>query len=99
MSNLDLEQKYVDFVKSTIQNFLPNVEIFIFGSRTQDKALKYSDVDIAIKGFKAVPITDILKLKAAFQDSSFPYKIDLVDLNSVDGKFLEIIKNDLIKIN
>ncbi len=97
MSGLDLDEKYVSFIKETIGKVLPNVEIFIYGSRTQGKAYEYSDVDIALKG--DVSFEDLLNVRALFEDSTFPYKVDVVDLNSLDEKFLAVIKNDLYKIN
>lgn len=97
MTNLDLQDKYVSFIKKTVADVLPNVEIFIFGSRTQGKARKYSDVDIALKG--NVPFTDLLKLKNLFEESTFPYKVDIIDLDNINEKFFNIIKNDLYKIN
>ena len=49
---LDLDEKYVNFIKETILTLLPDIEIFIFGSRVQGNALEYSDVDIALKDVK-----------------------------------------------
>ena len=49
MTNLDLEEKYKEFIKTSIKNILPNVKIYIYGSRVKGTAQKYSDVDIAIK--------------------------------------------------
>ncbi len=98
MISPDLAEKYIDFILKTVKSILPEVKIFIFGSRVQGKALEYSDVDIALQDKQAIPISDILKIKSAFHDSTFPYKVDIVDINSIDEKFLSIIKNDLIEI-
>lgn len=94
---IDLEDKYIEFIKETIYNVLPDVEIFIFGSRVQGKAQEYSDVDIALKG--SIPFIDLLKVKAIFEDSTFPYKVDIIDLDSVKPEFLKIIEQDLQKVN
>lgn len=96
MSNLELADKYVDFIKKTIFSVLPDVEIYIYGSRVQGKAREYSDVDIALKG--NIAFNDLLKIKALFEDSTFPYKVDVVDLNTLPEKFLNIIEKDLYKI-
>lgn len=96
MSNLELADKYVDFIKKTIFSVLPDVEIYIYSSRVQGKAREYSDVDIALKG--NIVFNDLLKVKALFEDSTFPYKVDVVDLNTLPKKFLNIIEKDLYKI-
>lgn len=98
MASLDLQDKYITFIRQTILGVLPDVEIFIFGSRVQGKAKEYSDVDIALRSNSLISFTDILKLKGLFQDSTFPYKVDIVDLNSLDEKFLLVISPDLYKI-
>lgn len=98
MVNLDLDEKYVDFIKNVIESVLDDADIYIFGSRTQGTAQKYSDVDIAVDNKSCINIEDILKLKAIFRNSTFPYKVDIIDLNSADNDFLKIIEPDLYKI-
>ena len=95
---LDLDEKYVNFIKETILTLLPDIEIFIFGSRVQGNALEYSDVDIALKDVKKISFEILLKLRARFEDSTFPYKVDIVDLNNLKENFREIIEKDLYKI-
>lgn len=93
---IDLDNKYIEFIKDTVSKVLPDVEIFIYGSRVQGKARKYSDVDIALKGL--VSFEELLKVKASFEDSDFPYKVDIVDLGNLKTDFLKIIEKDLYKI-
>lgn len=95
---LDLESKYIDFIKETVLTEIPNVEIYIFGSRVQGNALEYSDVDIALKDEAKIPIETILKLKVKFENSTFPYKVDIVDLMNLKERFRGIIKKDLYRI-
>lgn len=99
MGVLDLESRYVDFIKSTVRSELKNAEIFIFGSRVQGKSKPYSDVDIALKSTEEIPFEKILMLKVKFEESTFPYKVDIVDLNTLDENFLNIIQSDLYKID
>lgn len=98
MSNLNLDNQYVEFIKGTINSVLDDVEIYVFGSRTQGNSLEYSDVDIALKGKNQIEFDKILNLRVAFSNSTFPYKVDIIDLNNIDEKFYNIIKDDLYKI-
>ena len=95
---LDLDPKYIDFIKETILAEIPNVEIYIFGSRVQGNALEYSDVDIALKDKEKISIESILKLRIKFENSTFPYKVDIVDLKNLKDEFRGIIKKDLYRI-
>jgi type I restriction enzyme S subunit len=99
MSNLDLDKKYVSFIVETVNKVLSDVDIFIYGSRTQGKSRDYSDVDIALKQKEKIPFEKLLLLKGLFENSTFPYKVDIVDLNSLSEEFLNIIECDLYKIN
>ncbi len=98
MHNLDLEERYQNFIKTSIKEILPDAKIFIYGSRVKNKALKYSDVDIAVKCPTKISFEKILKLKAYFEDSTFPYQVDLIDLDNISEKFLSMIKEDLTEI-
>ena len=95
---IKLKDEYIEFIKKTINDLLPDVEIFIFGSRVQGVAKEYSDVDIALRSDLEIPFENILKLKALFEESTFPYKVDIVDLNAIKQEFLNLIQNDLVKI-
>ena len=99
MPKLDLDAKYVDFIKDAAGRFLPDAEVFVYGSRTQGKALAYSDVDIALKSSEKIPIEKVLRLKAYFENSTFPYKVDVIELNNIKESFYRIIKDDLYRIN
>lgn len=66
MAGLDLKAKYVSFIKKTVHEVLPDVDIFIYGSRTQGKAQEYSDIDIALKGNTEILFMDLLALKGVF---------------------------------
>lgn len=95
---LNLEPKYIDFIKETVLAEIPNAEIYIFGSRVQGNALEYSDVDIALKDEKKIPVETILKLRVKFENSTFPYKVDIVDLENLKEGFRGIIEKDLYRI-
>ncbi len=94
---IDLEDKYIDFIKKTISRYLNNCEIFLYGSRVKGTARKYSDVDIAILSDS---LTEKIKLKiiSEFENSTFPYNIDIIDLKTISNDFMKQINNSLIKL-
>lgn len=99
MRKLDLADRYKDFIISTVLSVLEDVEIFVYGSRVQGRAQEYSDVDIALKCPAEIDFQKILRLKSLFHDSTLPYKVDIVDLRTLNERFLNIIQPDLYKIN
>lgn len=96
---INLKDEYIEFIKKIINDLLPDVEIFIFGSRVQGVAKEYSDVDIALRSLREISFGDVLKLKSLFENSTFPYKVDIIDLDSIKPEFYNLIKDDLQKIN
>ena len=82
-----LDKKYILFIKNTLKKTLDdNAKVYIFGSRAKGKYSEYSDVDIAIDS----PDFDFntkLKLQLEFENSTFPYKVDLINLNEVNEKW------------
>jgi predicted nucleotidyltransferase len=54
--------------------------VHIFGSRAKGISKPGSDIDLAIMN-KEINSNTLLKLKNDFEESSLPYKVDLVDFN------------------
>lgn len=94
---IDLDEKYIDFIKEKISKHLKSCTIYIFGSRAKNTAKKYSDIDIALD-CKDLYENILLKIKNEFENSTLPYEVDVIDLNNISEKFKKNIINDLTKI-
>ena len=92
---IDLEEKYINFIKEGFSKYLKNYKLYLFGSRAKGTAREYSDIDLAVD---CLDFTDEKKdkLNLYFMDSLLPYKIDIIDLNSVKEPFKSLITPDLI---
>ena len=92
-----LEDRHLNFVKETLKKYIPNpnAKFYIFGSRARGKYREYSDVDIAID---SLDLTSEIKskLEIEFENSTFPYEVDIVDLNCIKESFKNLIQDDLI---
>ena len=94
-----LEDRHLDFIKEMLKKHIKNpaAEFYIFGSRAKGTHKQYSDVDIAVNS-PDLTFDARLKLSADFENSTFPYEVDIIDLNNTAESFKNIIKNDLIKL-
>lgn len=94
---IDLDEKYVNFIKKAFDERLNNYKLYLFGSRAKGRARKYSDIDLAVD---SPELTDKIKsdLEIYFTDSTIPYEIDIVDLNNISEKFKNIISDDLVEL-
>lgn len=94
---IDLEEKYINFIKNTISSMIHNYKLYIFGSRAKNRAKKYSDIDLAIDSQELTPQIKT-KLEFTFENSTLPYEVDIINLNDIDNKFKDLIQKDLIEI-
>ena len=96
-----LETRHIEFILSTLRQYIPekDVKFYIFGSRAKGTFKEYSDIDIAVDlNGKSIPESVLAKILSAFEDSTLPYEVDVVDLNAIDESFKNIIKDSLIKL-
>lgn len=101
MTNFGLETKYLEFLKTTLRNRFcdENIKFYIFGSRAKGTHKEYSDIDIAIDNQGEKISTDILlSAISEFENSTFPYEVDIIDLNSIEENFKLLITPDLIEL-
>lgn len=80
-------QPYFDRLKNTLKAFgetHPQSQIFLFGSSIQRD--RFGDIDIGIMG-KNVEDSSIADLQEQFEQSSFPFLVDIVNFNTVREPF------------
>jgi len=97
---LAVEPRHLELVKKILKQFVPEAVVYVFGSRAKNCAKPYSDLDLAIDlNGQKLDLSALAKLKSSFEETTIPYKIDVVDLNSISDEFKDNIKEDLIKLN
>ena len=71
----------VEDLREFIREFFKGkpVKVYLFGSRARGSNRPYSDVDIAVDSEVDIR-RDLLILRELLEESSFPYKVDLIDL-------------------
>ncbi|MEX1270457.1 MAG: nucleotidyltransferase domain-containing protein [Balneolaceae bacterium] len=68
----------------TIFESYPEVKtVYVFGSRAKGNYRTGSDVDLAIMN-EGISIKRLSRLRSDFEESSLPYKIDLVDFTHIE---------------
>jgi predicted nucleotidyltransferase len=90
---LTLEPQYLRLLVDIFHEYIPEREIWIFGSRVNGRVKPYSDIDCAIIGEDEVPLRIMGLLNDAFADSDLPYKVDLVDWATASQDFRCIIES------
>lgn len=92
------EEEYLEEIKATIlaSMDLSCYAVFLFGGRARGRTGKNVDVDIGILGQTPLPLNLLTKLYDVFEESSIPFKVDIIDFFSADSEFREIALKDIV---
>ncbi|MFN3610998.1 nucleotidyltransferase family protein [Tepidimonas sp.] len=55
-------------------------QLRLFGSRARGDARPQSDIDVALCSGSPLPLDELAALREALEESSIPFRVDLVDL-------------------
>ncbi len=89
---LDLSPDQLAEVQAILRRLTPEAtQVYAFGSRTQGRARKFSDLDLLIKSTAALDFTQLALLEDAFSESNLPFRVDLIDWYAINDEFREAI--------
>lgn len=98
---LDIQPADLAIIQAILREHLPaGAKVWVFGSRAKGNAKKYSDLDLAIRlPGSALTLELLTVLSYAFEESTLPYKVDIVDLATVATDFRCLIEKDSIPLS
>lgn len=88
---IDMTEAQSDEVKRILLEHVPDCEVRAFGSRVTGRAKPWSDLDLALIGSKALGFRRPGLLKEAFQESTLPFRVDVLDWHETLPSFQAII--------
>ncbi len=86
-------------VQTLLQKYLPQAQVWAFGSRATRCAKKYSDLDLAVITQKPLDLSLLASLAEDFAQSDLPYKVDIVDWSVTSPAFQKIIESQRVAIH
>ncbi|OGS46096.1 MAG: hypothetical protein A2539_05170 [Elusimicrobia bacterium RIFOXYD2_FULL_34_15] len=89
---INVSQPYLKLIKAILKKHVPNTEVWVFGSRLTKRIKKYSDLDLAIVSNQNISAKKMNALKDKFAESNLPFRVDLLDWNTITKEFKSIIK-------
>lgn len=87
-----------NIILNILKEYSDKYSFYYYGSRVKGTFNKTSDLDILIKGEQEMPLKDLVELKEKFDESRLPYIVNFTDYNSIDERFYNLIKADLVLI-
>ena len=97
LENIDLNPTQLNEVKKLLKYYLPDTEVWGYGSRVKFTAKTYSDLDI-VAFASPEQKTAIHNLKEAFEESSLPFRVDLFVWNEVPEQFHANIRSERVML-
>ena len=88
-----LSEKEISAIKNNILNFDQDAKIYLFGSRTNDKA-KGGDIDVLVISDK-IGFNEKLKIRTEIFKEIEEQKLDLVVKKDFNDVFVKMIEPDL----
>lgn len=98
MSRIDARPEDLKTVHDILRKHVPTRRVIAFGSRTTGRSKPFSDLDLAILGEVAVASTILAALADDFDESSLPFKVDIVDWATTAQSFRDIIARDAVTL-
>ena len=95
---IDISPENWRIVRDILQRYVPDREVWAFGSRAKWTAKEFSDLDIAIIGDKPLSIALTADMREAFQESALPFKVEIVDWANITPSFQQVIQAAKIQI-
>ncbi len=89
---IDIEEKNLATIKSIFQRLIPGIPVWAFGSRTNQTAKPYSDLDLVIVGESRIPQAVYYQIKDALEKSDIPFKVDVLDWHRISPAFKAVIE-------
>jgi predicted nucleotidyltransferase len=94
MKSIDISPAALQTVTEILSRYASEYEIWAFGSRVKQTAREYSDLDLALITNKPLDLYRMAELREAFSEAELPFKVDIIDWASTDGRFQDIICKD-----
>lgn len=92
-------KRYFSWLRESLQDFgqtHPSSQIFLFGSSIRKD--HFGDIDVGIMGENVEPVA-LADLQEKFEESTFPFLVDIVNFNTVREPFRShVLKQPLVWI-
>ncbi len=87
----DVRSDQLAEIKSILEQYVPGCEVPAFGFRVTGMTKPWSDLDLAVIGPESLGFQKIGRLIEAFQESTLPFRVDVLDRHNVSSSFHQII--------
>ena len=91
---IDVSPAQLEEIKQILEQHVPGCEVRAFGSRVTGQVKPWSDLDLAVIGEQSLGFRRLGRLVEAFQESTFPFRVDVLDWHETSPSFQTIISRE-----
>lgn len=88
---IDLKENHLREVMDILSRHVPACDVWAYGSRVKGTAKPWSDLDLVVMGATRLESRRLFDLQEAFQESSLPFRVEILDWHAVSTEFQDII--------
>lgn len=98
-TSIDVQTKYLKILRDLLNKHLPNTQVWAFGSRVKWTSRPDSDLDLVVFTTKEQS-RQVHNLKDALQESSLPFRVDVLVWDNIPDTFREnILQQYFVLVN
>ncbi len=94
MPTVDVPAGALDAVLRTLAEHVPDRDVRVMGSRASGRARPFSDFDLVIMGDEPSDLRTLGGLRDAFDESSLPFTVDIIEWASASEAFRRVITQE-----
>ena len=95
---LHLLPRHRRILESLLRKHLPNVQIWVYGSRVTGRSHDGSDLDLVLRGpdLQEIPIGQLADFEEAIRESTIPFLVEARDWTRLPQRFHREIERDYV---
>jgi len=98
LSNLSISRNHYEMVCSLLGKFVPDAEVWAYGSRVNGDGHEASDLDLVVRNLfdPGLENSHLFDLKDAFVESNLPIRVDVMDWARIPVDFQNEIEKSYV---
>lgn len=96
---INIAPDHLQIVRDILCRHLPpQAKVWVFGSRAGGKVKRFSDLDLAVDAGRPLTLDEEGSIRDAFTESALPWRVDIVDMQTVSPEFRRIVDEHKIPL-
>lgn len=95
---LCLKPKHLHELQGLLEDYLPEIEVWAYGSRVRGDNYEGSDLDLVLRSpaLAMIPQEDLQRFKEALYQSRIPILVDVLDWAKIPARFRREIEREYV---